>query len=894
MYERIVTPEVWRARQARRREDTYAGEAMKPEARGVGPGAASGLAGRLRQQVTGGGAGAPARVWLFIAGLGVIAGVAWARVIENFAPVAVPHSLPWLGVSAALVGASLLTVTFMLRGDPVTLGLSEIPLVVGVVFLTPAGLLVATVLAQLVVSFVKRRPPSKTAFNVISLSGAAVAALACYHFVRGSSSPVSLRGWVACAAAVLATALVTNASVTTVVAVSAWRWTWSEWLTTLRASATSMPISVVLALTAINAIWANAVAALLFVGLGVLALLGQRASTEWRRRYANLERLYRFAQRTSGVSEVDDVVCSVLSEARQVMGSGVAELILPDTDECLCYHLDTSDRLVCSVRPEPGRLEQMVQASGAGLVASSEDPRPEVANALAERSLHTALAAPISFGDDLRGVIIVGNNQGPVTFDAEDLRLFEVLASHSGVAIRGGRLLDRLRREVTAREHEALHDSLTGLPNRNLFDRFLGDALTERSVGRLVAVMLMDLDGFKEINDTMGHHVGDCVLRELATRLMDSVNEHGIVARLGGDEFGFVLRNVANIEQVGEIGREVLAQLDQPVTADGMALELGASLGVSIAPEHGEDRSVLLRRADVAMYTAKTSGGGIEVYDPSDDRHSTRRLILANELRAAPRTDAIEVWYQPVADLSTDSVIGCEALLRWNHSLHGPIPPEEFIPLAEQSGMISELTWWVLDSALRQARTWHDNGWPLGVSVNIAARTLLEADLLDRLTRMVAATGVEPKWLTLELTESSIMADPARSGKVLDALGDLGFRLAIDDFGTGYSSLTRLKQLPIHVVKIDKSFVLSMSVDDGDRAIVRSTIDLARNLGHTVVAEGVEDRVTWEQLVALGCDWAQGFYLARPMTAAMFELWLPQRRRRHLSVVRPPDVAFGA
>ena len=303
------------------------------------------------------------------------------------------------------------------------------------------------------------------------------------------------------------------------------------------------------------------------------------------------------------------------------------------------------------------------------------------------------------------------------------------------MAIRGGRLLDRLRREVTAREHEALHDSLTGLANRNLFDRFLQTPWPSGSVGRLVAVMLMDLDGFKEINDTMGHHVGDCVLREVATRLMDSISEHGIVARLGGDEFGFVLPDLAErgASRGSRAGRAGPARRI-PSTVDGMALELRASLGVSIAPEHGEDHSVLLRRADVAMYTAKTAGGGIEVYDPSGDRHSTRRLILANELRAAPRTDAIEVWYQPVADLATGTrasaarrscggIIPCTAA----------IPPDEFIPLAEQSGIISELTWWVLDTALRQARRWHDQGSPLGVSVNIAARTLLEADLFDRL-----------------------------------------------------------------------------------------------------------------------------------------------------------------
>jgi EAL domain-containing protein (putative c-di-GMP-specific phosphodiesterase class I) len=317
---------------------------------------------------------------------------------------------------------------------------------------------------------------------------------------------------------------------------------------------------------------------------------------------------------------------------------------------------------------------------------------------------------------------------------------------------------------------------------------------------------------------------------------------------------------------------------------------------VSIAPEHGEERSPLMRRADVAMYTAKSAGGGIEVYDPSGDRHSTRRLILANELRSAPRTDAIEVWYQPVANLTTGAVIGCEALLRWNHSQHGAIPPEEFIPLAEQSGIISELTWWVLDAAIRQVRIWQDRGQNLGVSVNIAARTLLEAELLDRLASILETTAVAPRWLTLELTESSIMADPIRSEKTLAALGDLGVRVAIDDFGTGYSSLTRLKQLPIHVVKIDKSFVISMSVDEGDHAIVRSTIELARNLGHTVVAEGVENQITWDSLTELGCDWAQGFYLARPMNATTFDVWLRQRRRGHLSLVAPPEEegAFGA
>jgi diguanylate cyclase (GGDEF)-like protein len=690
---------------------------------------------------------------------------------------------------------------------------------------------------------------------------------------------------------------VMDIAVNSVIAVSTRRWARADALSSLRNATAAVPIAVVLILMAVSAIWASRAAGLLFVVVGVMALVGQRSSTELRRRYANLERLYRFAERTSGLSEVDEVVNSVLRHAREVMGAGVAEVVLPDIDGYACYCLDVDNQPVQSSREDEGGLEHLVEASGAGILATFEDPRPEIRAALVERHLRNALAAPIAFGDDLKGVLIVGDRQGPVTFDGEDLRLFEVLASHSGVAIRGGRLLDRLRREVTAREHEALHDSLTGLANRSLFDKFLREALVERQMGRMVAVMLMDLDGFKEINDTMGHHVGDSVLRELADRLSRIVEDQGVVARLGGDEFGFVLPDLADVERVGDLANAVLAALERPVVVDAVALDLRASIGVSIAPEHGEERSLLLRRADVAMYAAKDAGGCVEVYDASVDRHSTRRLLLATELRAAPQSDAIEVWYQPVAQLATGKVVGCEALLRWTHPLHGLIPPEEFIPIAEQSGLISELTWRVLETAIAQARSWHDRNLELGVSVNVSARTLLEVDLLDRLARMLTAADLDPHWLTLELTESSIMADPVRSERTLAALGQLGLRIAIDDFGTGFSSLTRLKQLPIHVVKIDKSFVMAMSVDEGDAAIVRSTIELARNLGHTVVAEGVEDQVTWNQLAAFGCDQVQGYYLARPMTAATFDLWVHQRRRGRLSVVSndtPTDEAFGA
>jgi diguanylate cyclase (GGDEF)-like protein len=578
------------------------------------------------------------------------------------------------------------------------------------------------------------------------------------------------------------------------------------------------------------------------------------------------------------------------------MGTVVAEMVLADPDGFVRYRLDSDGGIIRSSGSSMGALAALADEAGGGVLAARTERQPAIRAGLAELGLRDALAAPLSGVEDPRGVLIVGDRNGPVGFDAEDLRLFEVLASHSAVALRGGLLLDRLKEEVAAREYEALHDALTGLANRTLFVRALESALANRAVGQPVPVMLMDLDGFKEINDTMGHHTGDAVLSQIGGRLSALMAHEGTVARLGGDEFAFVVPDLASPARVAELAQAIQAEVVRPVEVDGLVLGLRASLGVSMAPDHGEEPSILMRRADVAMYAAKSAGGGMAVYDWSTDHHSTRRLMLATELRAAGQIDQIDVWFQPQAELATGVVVGCEALARWTHPLHGVIPPEEFIPVAEQSGSLGPLTWRMLDVALRQCSEWHDHGLAINVSVNISVHTLLEAGLVDRLARLLSDIGIDPRWLTLELTESSIMGDPVQSGGVLSLLGQLGVSLAIDDFGTGHSSLTRLKRLPIHIVKIDKSFVTSMTADQGDAAIVRSTVELARSLGHIVVAEGVEDQVTWDRLAALGCDRAQGYHLARPMPGAAVESWLRRRSRARtpLSVVRAADHLRGA
>jgi diguanylate cyclase (GGDEF)-like protein len=496
--------------------------------------------------------------------------------------------------------------------------------------------------------------------------------------------------------------------------------------------------------------------------------------------------------------------------------------------------------------------------------------------------------APVPGEDDTTGVLLVANRLGDkTTFEAEDLTLLEALATHSSVVLRSCELLDRVRKEAADREHQALHDSLTGLANRTLFNSRLEASLSTRTEQMLVAVMLMDLDGFKEVNDTLGHQTGDSLLQQIALALVRSVGMRGLVARLGGDEFAIVIPGADSRSEVASVAREILAAAERPVSIDGLALEVRASLGVALAPDHGSNAATLLRQADVAMYQAKMSRSGVEVYDPEQDHYTTRRLILVTELSRALQTSALQLHYQPKAALSSGRVLGAEALLRWTHPLYGVIPPDEFIPVAEQSGLIRPLTRWVLQTAVEQVAAWRLAGLDLTIAVNLSARSVVDTELVADVSQLITDMGIPPQVLTLELTESALPTDRARSETVLTGLANLGVQLAIDDFGTGYSSLSRLKRLQVHEVKIDKTFVVHMVANDDDDAIVRSTIDLARNLGLTVVAEGVEDEATWRRLLQLGCDAAQGYYLTAALPAAEFTAWLEARQPRRLSVVRP-------
>jgi len=433
----------------------------------------------------------------------------------------------------------------------------------------------------------------------------------------------------------------------------------------------------------------------------------------------------------------------------------------------------------------------------------------------------------------------------------------------------------RLRHQAEENRHQALHDGLTGLPNRTLFrDRVHQALLAGKRDETLAAVMLIDLDRFKDVNDTLGHQSGDLLLRALGPRLRGALRESDTVARLGGDEFGVLLPRVSDSTAAVQLAQVLSKALREPFEVDELVLETEASIGIALFPEHGENVDTLLRRADVAMYLAKEANVGIELYAVERDHYSPARLGLLAELRRAIEQGELVLHYQPKASLEDGRVHSVEALVRWQHPERGLLPPVEFVQFAEHTGLMRPLTLYVLDRALEQCARWRSEGIVLGLAVNLSARDLCDVALPMEVAELLEKWHVEPCLLELEVTESTILADPLRARAVLTRLGELGVRIAIDDFGSGYTSLGYLKRLPIDVLKIDKSFVLGMAGDESDAVIVRSAIDLGHNLGLEVVAEGVESNAIWRNLAGLGCDVAQGFYLARPMPSDTLVGWL--------------------
>jgi len=429
--------------------------------------------------------------------------------------------------------------------------------------------------------------------------------------------------------------------------------------------------------------------------------------------------------------------------------------------------------------------------------------------------------------------------------------------------------------QVLSLRHQAMHDGLTDLPNRTMLYAELERAIAEaRENGGMIALLLMDLDRFKEVNDTFGHHFGDLLLKQVAFRLRNQLRSNDTVARLGGDEFAIVVPEIADSNMVARVARSILNALQQPFVVEEQVLEVGASIGIALYPAHGGDARTLLRRADVAMYAAKQAQLGYTFHRDDQERRSPDQLSLVVEMRSALERNEFELFYQPKLHLRSGLVTRVEVLLRWNHPQRGSIPPSVFVPIAERTGLIRTITDWLLERVMAQVRAWQDAGAPVHVAVNISAKSLLDQTLPSKVHALLQRWQIDPRFLKIEITESSIMADPAHALAIMSLLQSMGVRLSIDDFGTGFSSLTHLRQLPVDEIKIDKSFVIGMLSNDADAAIVRTVIDLGHNLGKQVCAEGVENEETWLRLRELGCDLAQGYWISRPVNAPDLMQWL--------------------
>jgi diguanylate cyclase (GGDEF)-like protein len=429
-----------------------------------------------------------------------------------------------------------------------------------------------------------------------------------------------------------------------------------------------------------------------------------------------------------------------------------------------------------------------------------------------------------------------------------------------------------------ALEHQALYDPLTDLPNRNKLFACITDALpkAEQTKEKMI-LLILDLNRFKEINDTFGHQCGDLLLQQFGKRLQHIINESATIARLGGDEFAIFLPD-ADKARAQQIASTIEALLDEPFQIEDYSLHIESSIGIALYPEHGSDALTLYRHADVAMYLAKQGHERCVLYDAKQDHYNPQRLAYFGDLRKAITTQELCLHYQPKIDLKTGHVESVEALVRWQHPVHGMIPPDQFIPLAEQTGLIIPLTQWVIQTAVKQCRDWLDQGIVLSIAINLSMWNLRDKCLPDIIAGTLAHYQVSPHLLYIEVTESAVMTDIEQTIQVLKHLVSMGIRMAIDDYGTGYSSLFYLKNFPAHELKIDRAFVQHLAMNKEDLAIVQSTITMAHSLGMCVVAEGVEDQASWDLLTGFGCDTIQGYYLSRPLPAEKLEHWLELRK----------------
>ena len=779
-----------------------------------------------------------------------------------------PRDQSWwlvLGVVVMMVLAEQFPIDLELRHESHSFSFSKIPIVIGVFLFAPFVAVAARLVSSLIVLCgFQRQPPMKLLINLLAHMLEVMVAATVVIALR-PPGPLGPAAWGVAVLAVTAADLV--AAVVISAAISAFQGRWEPGLMdgVVAGLIAGVP-DVAFAIAMVTMLEAHHAVAWVVLGSGVAFVIVSRAYSAVSARYRAMQLLDRFTRAISGAVIDGTATASLLQESAEILHADAAWLIVAEPERTVRITVVDGETVEESAHPidlriigEPGEAARLETEDGPLEDLLRSDGRSEV------------IFCTVGHGSAKTVILVVADRSGTVRpFDTEDVALFETLAAHAGLALLNVELVNQLRDEISTTEYQANHDALTGLPNRSLFQTRLRAAIDS---GDRPAVLLIDLDRFKDVNDTLGHHNGDRLLEEIARRLEVALGPDRCAARLGGDEFAALVTGSPARDEVEELALDLATQLERPVTVAGVAAEVGASIGIAFAVDGVTDPDTLLRQADVAMYTAKGDRSVVETYSADRDNYSPQRLSLVGRLRAAIDGGELVLYYQPQIDLASGTVIGVEALVRWPQVGSTPIPPDEFIYIAEHTGLIRPLTRLVLDLAVAQAKRWRDQGRDLRMSLNLSPHNLIEPGIVDTIAATLAAASVPPDRVMLELTESTVMANPKRTLGVLHELRELGVGIAIDDFGTGHSSLAYLTTLPATELKIDKSFVLAIGADPTADSIVRSVIDLGRNLDLGVIAEGVETEHAATTLTRMGCRLAQGYYYSRPLEVRAFEHW---------------------
>ena len=848
---------------------------------------------RGRLVVTGGrrrGGPSPAALtWALSGTLFALAGVLVAR--QGARPLLEVH-LVWAAALIAVLfaGAELAYVSVEFRRQTYSFTMAGIPLVLGLLALPAWQVIGARVLGAALVLVVQRLPPVKTAYNLGAFAFETALAGAVLHTFGWFAASLTLRAAFVVYATLVLVDVLMSSLVLGVIRLHGAAVGREEVAEALLPAAAFNAVALAYALVVVVLLDDGPLGWTLLAALSAVAVAAYRAHTVLAARHQSLAQVSEFVEQDLTANSVEELAGRRIARVRGLLRAASAQAVLHDRDGdmLLTVTSDDSDQLTITRTPyrDLDWVSAKVREQDDAVLLARGSKDPGLRRWLTDRGVRDAIVVPVTYGQNLRGTLTVTDRLADhATFTTDDVTMLRTLAGHLGVALSSTRLLARLR-------HDATHDVLTGLANRALLQERLDTALDGRS-GAEVTVLLLDLDGFKEVNDALGHEFGDRLLQVVGERLTATAPQGATVARLGGDEFAVLLPSAPfgapAPDAVGLAG--LLAEaVAAPVLLDEAAISVEASIGVASTGDATTTRD-LLRHADTAMYAAKAGSSAVHRYTPELDRGRGERLALVADLRLALQRDELVVLFQPKVDLRTRRLTGAEALVRWQHPRLGMLSPEVFIPIAESTGLIEPLTHVVLRSALSACRTWRDGGLQATVAVNLSARNVTNPALPAHVSAALTEAGLPATALVLEITESSVMEAPDATVPILAQLVAAGVTLSLDDFGTGYSSLAYLQRLPVQEVKIDRSFVTGLAGDDdhASEALITSIISLGRAFGLRVVAEGVEDSQTLERLAALGCDTAQGYYFGRPRPAEE----LPGTARALLHAGRVPVPRHG-